>query len=344
MNIKWAQTIRQLEINQPEPGPRFPALDIAGFLAAAGMIAPHLWPLDLSSQMMIINGYATALSAILGGCTATLSTRRLRSTGHFRAARLSLVIRGLMIIAVGAALLTATPTYISTVLISYGVALMLATLLITLPPLRVFGIAAVLATFGTWLTAGVAAWLELTESTLDLSSVPAALGSVFATGPYSVMTLLAYISIGMAFCKLLLRAHTEDRIVPWSLRSTSIAAASFGTALATGMWYLWTVITPRRAANADTDASASFTASPYLLPHNVLAPHRPLLGWDRVFSPATRSGSLPDIVATSAGSILVILALTLSLHLANKTLHRLAIPRPQEPPRAAHTDTPAKQR
>ena len=211
------------------PPARIVGIDLARFVAIAGMMAAHLLrPEDGEAAQVATDGYPSTLFAVIGGVSAVLATRRYTDAGAHLAAGLSLAARGVAVLALGA-VLEMLPTNVYVILVYFGAALVVAALLLRLPAAPMLILAAVLAVAGPLVNTAIRG-SRADDSFGDLSyaSPERYLLSVLATGTYPVLTWIVYLLAGMAIAKLALRAleRGERRRIGGVLMICGAATAS----------------------------------------------------------------------------------------------------------------------
>ena len=186
---------------------RLVALDVARFLAIAGMIAQHTgspWPVAL--------GFPSALFAVLSGMTAVLSTRRYVAEGRPGAARASVAARGAAVLVIGV-VLAFIPGPAVVVLLAIGLSLLVASPLVTFGPRVLVPVAVAFAVvtpivtmllFGGEAPAGPMALLlrELLAGILAF--------------PYPLGQWVAFVLVGMAVARVLERRAEARTDVVWA--------------------------------------------------------------------------------------------------------------------------------
>lgn len=183
---------------------RIHGLDLARFLAIAGMMGTHLWLFDelgeTPSLVAALSGKASALFAVLAGVGTMLTGSRSADGG--RGARRNLAGRGLALVVIGLTLGQLYPPVL-VILAYYGVMFLLAVPLLRLPPARLLGAAVLWALLwpvcshllrdGLGLDASPDSprWSSLGEP------VPFAL-ELLLTGAYPALSWMSYLMLGMA--------------------------------------------------------------------------------------------------------------------------------------------------
>ncbi|MFB2580153.1 heparan-alpha-glucosaminide N-acetyltransferase domain-containing protein [Herbiconiux sp. P15] len=198
---------------------RILGLDLARFVAIAGMMATHTWlwidsvegvHVPMSEQFQ---GRASALFAVLAGVGAVLATRAPIREGRPGAARLMLLGRGLALVAL-ALTLTLLDIPIFVILAYYGVLFWVLSLAITWPRWVLVAVAAVVAVLAPLVTYLLGSAFELSEreasnpNWLSLADPLPVLRGLLLTGTYPVFLWIAYGLVGMAIARSLLTTRT----------------------------------------------------------------------------------------------------------------------------------------
>ncbi|RCS91960.1 heparan-alpha-glucosaminide N-acetyltransferase domain-containing protein [Brevibacterium aurantiacum] len=198
------------------PPGRLIGLDVARGIALFAMMITHIYALSdeagLPTWAAVFAGRASALFAVLAGCSLVLSTRsRLAASGRLRDAAPSVLIRAAAIVIIGLCLGTISDL-LAVILVNYGIMFAIAVLFLRLQARTLFVIA------GTWmLISPVVSMIVRAEfnlepkylpmSWLDLATPPAMLTDLFLTGYYPILQWLSYILLGMALVKVDIGKH-----------------------------------------------------------------------------------------------------------------------------------------
>jgi len=237
---------------------RLTGIDAARGLALVGMMLVHILPFytadgDLSAHWPWTAGKAAALFAVVAGVGLAMTTGRPeRLVGRrYAAASASLVVRALVIGALGLLLGVVVPSAIALVILPYYAALFV----LAIPLIRLSRRWLVALTRGV---AVVAPWLshlwrdDMTEGLFNptFSTVLTDPGSVFSllmvTGSYPALAWVAYICAGLAVGRCTLR-----------LRSTAAGVMVLGVALAAGTQALSWLLMQQAGGRAAIDSAAA---------------------------------------------------------------------------------------
>ena len=196
-------------MTSPASAARVVGVDIARFVALAGMMATHILPsyedgtTDLALAQSVAGGRASALFAVLAGVSLALTTGRTTPVRgrDFASAAAGVAVRALLIAAIGLAL-GAFDSGIAVILTYYGVLFLLGI------PFLMLRVRWLLALAVLWLVAApVLAHLVrpmLPPFGFDSPSFEALadpgrlLGELTFTGYYPAVPWLAYLLVGMA--------------------------------------------------------------------------------------------------------------------------------------------------
>jgi len=280
-------------LTPPTPG-RLAGIDLARAVAIAGMMTIHVLPGEFVSGgwlYELAHGRASGLFAVLAGVSLGLSTRG--SVNERAAARVGVVVRGLLIAVLGMLLVDAG-SRIAIILSYYGVAFVVVLPFLWWPARRLLVLA------GAWLVlAPIASYAlratyelpkEYEQPTLGRLAEPGhLLQTLTLTGYYPVIGWAGYLLLGLAVSKLDLR-HS----------ATALRVLAAGLFLAAGSWMLSTLLMgPGRTAlvaqygPAVLDPGGWYGSVPTLSPW-LLAIHDP------------HSGTPFDLLHTSGTALAVI--------------------------------------
>lgn len=242
---------------------RFDGIDLARFLAIAGMIVTHVvLPVEPHSLAAWANGNASTLFAVLAGVSAILSTRRHLAVGAIGAARVSLLTRALLLIGVGFALAPLQQPAVI-VLVYLGAALAFVVPFLRVRTWIVATAAAVLAVAVPPINVAVRAALGVVNEggslgITDLGNDPGmALRSLFLTGMYPVGTWVVYLLVGMIAARVLVRAADSGRLTALAWRMAALGAAIAIAASAAGTVLYQAVVRPALEPGLQLDALPS---------------------------------------------------------------------------------------
>ena len=235
---------------------RYLGIDLARFVAIAGMMAAHLVAIkalmpDTAEPEQSIsiavslatNGTAAALFAVLGGVSIVFATRSKLRTGQRLQASLSIAVRGVVLLLLGV-LLGFVDNGIIVILAFYGVAMILVAPLISLPSWLLASIATVLGLASGWVNIAVRRALGITMDgphfTLEflVSDPLVALRALFLTGEYPAVTWLTCLIVGILVGRLLTTATAQGNLGKTSARLAIIGAVIFVVAQLTSNWII----------------------------------------------------------------------------------------------------------
>lgn len=304
---------------------RYIGIDLARFLAVAGMMANHLVAIVAMNPTAsefdqrageiattVTSGIAAALFAVLGGVSAVFASKRALTAGRTGAATVSIVLRGLVLIVLGLAL-GALEVPIIVVLVYYGVALILVSVFIAARTWLVALSAAVLWIAGGPLNALARQALEVVEEAGSPSFESFAaepletLRGLLLTGAYPAITWVAYLLVGILIARALLAANERGR-----LSRTALGLAGLGTALAVlaTLASNWTLANLARFGVAAPDGLDMATFTKFLGMQQFGAPTSPEL-WAQLVA-APHSGSPMEMLRT-VGIALAVIGLLVTL-------------------------------
>ena len=198
------------------PDGRLIGLDVARGIALLAMMVTHIFALGDETGMptwaAIFAGRASALFAVLAGCSLVLSTRsRMAESGRLRDAAPSVLIRAAAIILIGLCL-GSISSLLAVILVNYGIMFALALFFLRLRAGALFAIAGAWMVLSPIVSMWVRSTLLLEPSYLpmgffDLATPGTMLTDLFLTGYYPVLQWLSYILLGMAVAKLDIGRH-----------------------------------------------------------------------------------------------------------------------------------------
>ncbi|GAA1846238.1 heparan-alpha-glucosaminide N-acetyltransferase domain-containing protein [Brevibacterium marinum] len=198
------------------PAGRLLGLDAARGIALFAMMVTHIFELsDLAgfpTWAAVFAGRASALFAVLAGCSLVLSTRsRMAESGRLLDAVPSVLIRAGSIIVIGLCL-GSVSTLLAVILVNYGVMFAIAMLFLRLRARILFPIA-----LGWMLLSPVLSMLIRSEfglesmyhamSWFELTTPLSMLQDLVLTGYYPILQWLSYILLGMAVAKIDIGRH-----------------------------------------------------------------------------------------------------------------------------------------
>lgn len=198
------------------PDGRLIGLDVARGIALLAMMVTHIFALGdemgMPTWAAVFAGRASALFAVLAGCSLVLSTRsRMAVSGRLRDAAPSVLIRAAAIVLIGLCL-GSISGLLAVILVNYGIMFALALFFLRLRAGALFAIA------GVWMVVSpvVSMWVRSTfllepsylpMGFFDFATPGTMLTDLFLTGYYPVLQWLSYILLGMAVAKLDIGRH-----------------------------------------------------------------------------------------------------------------------------------------
>ncbi|WP_295628103.1 DUF418 domain-containing protein [uncultured Corynebacterium sp.] len=218
-----------LSPSSPSPiaaGARIHGLDVARAVAIVGMMAAHLGPwtgrpalADPSSWPAVVNGYPSALFAVLAGVSVGIIARRGVAAGgvELLQSRMRLGTRAVILLAVGLVLASVQQTVI-VVLLAMGAMFLVVTPLVAASTRTLAIVAAVLAVAGPALLAPARVWPEAVIS-------PTVRDVVVFTYPLAAWVF--YGLVGLLIHRVVLRAPATW---PWLAAGGAAIAVAAGVA------------------------------------------------------------------------------------------------------------------
>ncbi|MFD1714893.1 heparan-alpha-glucosaminide N-acetyltransferase domain-containing protein [Amnibacterium flavum] len=210
------------------------AIDIARFIALAGMFAAHTWNRNEDGSHTLIGelvaGRAAALFAVLAGVGIALVTRRFLADGQPGRARRMLVGRGAALLAIGLTL-GVLSTNVFVIIAYYGVLFWVMALVVGLRDRWLIVVAAISALVGPPVNVAVRHSLGIeyevgTPDWLDLADPIALLRGLAVTGIYPALTWIVYGIVGLLIGRALLRASGAAARRTLGLKIAGLGAAS----------------------------------------------------------------------------------------------------------------------
>jgi uncharacterized membrane protein len=203
-------------LNRLSPERRLIGLDVARGIALLTMMVTHIFALSdqvgMPTWAAVFAGRASALFAVLAGCSLVLSTRsRLAANGRLRDAAPGVLVRAAAIVLIGLCL-GSISWLLAVILVNYGIMFALALLFLRLRARALFAIA------GAWMlvSPAVSMWVRSTFllepeylpiGFADMATPGSMLTDLFLTGYYPVLQWMSYILLGMAVAKLDIGKH-----------------------------------------------------------------------------------------------------------------------------------------
>lgn len=206
----------QSVLKRLSPAGRLIGLDAARGIALFAMMVTHIFalsdPAGLPTWAAVFAGRASALFAVLAGCSLVLSTRsRMAASGRLRDAVPSVLIRAGAIIFIGLCL-GSVSTLLAVILVNYGVMFAIAMLFLRLRARSLFIIVIVWMVLSPVLSMVVRSQFGLEPmysamSWFDLATPLTMLHDLVLTGYYPILQWLSYILLGMAVAKIDIGKH-----------------------------------------------------------------------------------------------------------------------------------------
>lgn len=198
------------------PAGRLIGLDAARGIALLAMMVTHIFalsdPAGFPTWAAVFAGRASALFAVLAGCSLVLSTRsRMAGSGRLRDAVASVLIRAGAIIVIGLCL-GSVSTLLAVILVNYGVMFAAAMLFLRLRARTLFVIAVAWMALSPVLSMFLRSEFGLEPgysamSWFDLAHPLTMLSDLVLTGYYPILQWLSYILLGMAVAKIDIGRH-----------------------------------------------------------------------------------------------------------------------------------------
>jgi hypothetical protein len=299
---------------------RVVGVDIARFVALAGMMAIHILPAFEDDELTVAQGLAggrsSALFAVLAGVSLTLMTGRRAVPGsQWEPAASGIAVRAVLIALIGL-FLGGLPTSIAVILTYYGLLFLLGI------PFLVLGTRTLLLLAVAWGVASpvVSQWLRPhlearpgPSPSFDSLSEPAALfQELMFTGYYPAFPWLTYLLVGMAVGRLSLTSYR-----------TMAALGVTGAMLVSASYLVSDALLARDGVREELARSTG--GSPDLLDQELaggLHGTTPTASWWWLAVRAPHSGTPFDLGQT-IGSALLVLALCLVVGRALPRLGRV---------------------
>ena len=287
------------------PPGRLIALDVARGIALFAMMITHIIALSDADGMptwaAVFAGRASALFAVLAGCSLVLSTRsRLLVSGRLRDAAPSVLIRAAAIVLVGLCLGTVSGL-LAVILVNYGVMFAIAVLFLRLRARTLFVISLAWMVLSPVVSMLIRSELGLESEYLsmsffDLATPAAMLRELLLTGYYPILQWLSFILLGMAVAKV---------DISWHLMS--LFAAGLGLILL-GRGVSWLLLTFAGGGSAlvrvsqlyGTDLKAALFTGSYGV--------TPTTSWWWLAIAGPHSGTPFDLLSTAGTAVTAIVA------------------------------------
>ena len=306
---------------------RYVGIDLARFIAIAGMMAAHLLaPLAMfpgvsdsdrelaMGTSLISNGAPAALFAVLGGVSIVFATRKQLSGGLVGKAMASVAVRGVVLIVLGV-LLGFVDNNIIVILAYYGVAMILVAPLIKAKSWVLASLAAVLGLGFGWLNITLRRSLEVHMEGPHInvgfitSDPLGTLRAIFVTGEYPAITWVTYLLVGMLIGRALTSATARGALGRTAAKLAVIGGAVFVVSQLVSNWLLgklidFGVIEPQASQQMSHTEILQAAQTQLLQIGGSGAPPSPHIVSQLLAVP--HSGSIMDLARTIALSALVI--------------------------------------
>ena len=306
---------------------RYVGIDLARFIAIAGMMAAHLLaPLAMfpgvsdsdrelaMGTSLISNGAPAALFAVLGGVSIVFATRKQLSGGLVGKAMASVAVRGVVLIVLGV-LLGFVDNNIIVILAYYGVAMILVAPLIKAKSWVLASLAAVLCLGFGWLNITLRRSLEVHMEGPHInvgfitSDPLGTLRAIFVTGEYPAITWVTYLLVGMLIGRALTSATARGALGRTAAKLAVIGGAVFVVSQLVSNWLLgklidFGVIEPQASQQMSHTEILQAAQTQLLQVGGSGAPPSPHIVSQLLAVP--HSGSIMDLARTIALSALVI--------------------------------------
>lgn len=306
---------------------RYVGIDLARFIAIAGMMAAHLLaPLAMfpgvsdsdrelaMGTSLISNGAPAALFAVLGGVSIVFATRKQLSGGLVGKAMASVAVRGVVLIVLGV-LLGFVDNNIIVILAYYGVAMILVAPLIKAKSWVLASLAAVLGLGFGWLNITLRRSLKVHMEGPHInvgfitSDPLGTLRAIFVTGEYPAITWVTYLLVGMLIGRALTSATARGALGRTAAKLAVIGGAVFVVSQLVSNWLLgklidFGVIEPQASQQMSHTEILQAAQTQLLQIGGSGAPPSPHIVSQLLAVP--HSGSIMDLARTIALSALVI--------------------------------------
>ncbi|SMX80250.1 Protein of unknown function (DUF1624) [Brevibacterium sp. 239c] len=299
------------------PPGRLIGLDAARGIALFAMMVTHIFALSdpegFPTWAAVFAGRASALFAVLAGCSLVLATRsRMAGSGRLRDAAPSVLIRAGAIILIGLCL-GSVSTLLAVILVNYGVMFAIAMLFLRLRTRTLFVTALAWMILSPVLSMLIRSQFGLepkysSMSWFDFATPLTMLHDLVLTGYYPVLQWLSYIVLGMAVAKVDIGKHLM------SLFAAGLGLCLIGKGVS---WLLLNVagggpVLVRVSELYGTDLNAALFTGSYGV--------TPTTSWWWLAIAGPHSGTPFDLLSTAGTALLTIVACqSLAVLLGRKT-------------------------
>lgn len=284
--------------------PRLLGVDLARFTAIVGMMSAHLLLMEGNIAWLnkATSGFPSTLFAVLGGFGVVFATKRYLVRNQRKAAVVSLLARGAVVLILGLLLELLPHHTIYVILVYYGTAIMISSMLILLPQYVLLALTITLVFVSPLVLHAVTQLPDISVAVggLDYTTPWSLFLSVFVTGTYPVLTWTVYFSMGILFARALKNRATSSARMKVSLTAGGIGLSLAALAQLVSSWRLSEIASGLAEANQLTPAEvvslleANQTGAP------------PLGGWNAILLASPHSGTTLDMLRTGGASLFII--------------------------------------
>lgn len=249
-------TVVHPQTSAPRRRVRYIGVDLARFIAIAGMMASHLVAIRaflpdvvdpelaiVKSVNLVTSGGPAALFAVLGGVSIVFATRSQLRDGSTGRAIASVAVRGVVLVVLGV-LLGFVGNSIIVILAYYGVAMLLVAPLVAARSWVIATIAGVLGLLSGWVNINVRYSLgvpvEGPHFSAEFFAADPMMGlrALLLTGEYPAVTWVTYLLVGMLLGRALTSATSRGSLGRTAMWIASIGAMVFVVAQLISTWAL----------------------------------------------------------------------------------------------------------